>query len=151
LTPRVLLLGPAALQVLVAYLLFQEMRGRPSEVGVLAPVILVALGGAGGLGAGMLSRSGRVFRLGILCSLLGFALTVLIQATSTPVDKDTSAGLGFGTFDAAGLGTLMFIRVLVELPFWVLYALIAIVGYLGSRRPGKGTVARQISPYPRPR
>lgn len=151
LTPRALLLGPAVMQVVVAYLLFQELRGRPSEAGVLAPVILLALGGAGGLGAGLLSRSRRVFRLGILCSLLGFALTVVIQTAATPVDKDTSVVLGLGTFDAAGLGTLMFTRVLLELPFWVLCALLAIVGYLGSRRPETGTVARQISSDPRPR
>ncbi len=146
-----LLLGPALMQIVVAYLLSQELRDRASEARVLVPVILLALGGAGGLVAGIFSRSRRLFRLGLLCSLLGFAFQATINAASTPVDKGTSTIPGLGDFDAEGLGLLTLMRMLVELPFWMLYALIAIIGYLGSRRLEKGTVARQMSSHPRPR
>jgi len=150
-TPRLLLLGPALMQLVVAYVLSQELRSRASEAGVLVPVILLALGGAGGIVAGIFGRSRRVLHLGVLCAVLGFVLPIAINAAAAPVDKDTSTIPGLGDFDAEGLGLLTLVRVLVELPFWMLYALIVIVGYLGSRRLEKGTVARQVSSDPRPR
>ncbi len=115
------------------------------------PLILLALGGAGGIVAGVFGRSRRVLHVGILCAVLGFVLPIAINAAAAPVDKDTSTIPGLGDFDAEGLGLLTLIRGLVELPFWTLYALIAIVGYLGSRRLEKGIVARHMSSDPRPR
>ena len=150
-TPRVLLLVPALMQLVVAYLLSQQLLDRVNAAAVLVPVILLALGGAGGLVVGILRNSGRAFHLGVLCSLLGFAVPAVIQGASTPIDKDTSVVPGLGTFDAEGLGTLMLIRVLLELPFWALYGLFAIVVYLGSRRTDKRTMAPYISPGPPPR
>lgn len=148
-TPRVLLLGPALVQLVAAYLLSHELLGGVNAAPVLVPLILLALGGAGGLVAGILSRSGRAFSLGILCSLLGFGLQAVVQGTSTPVDKDTSVVPGLGTFDAEGLGTLTLIRVLLELPFWILYGLIAMVAYLGSRRTERRAVPSHLSSGPR--
>lgn len=131
-TPRILLLGPALMQIVVAYVLSQDLRGGVNAPAVLVPLILLALGGAGGIVAGIFGRSRQVWHLGILCALLGFVLPVAIHAAATPVDKSTSAIPGLGDFDAEGLGTLMFYRMLVELPFWGIYAVIVIVGYLRS-------------------
>lgn len=126
-----LLLGPALTQLAVAYLLSQDLRSGVNGAAVPVPVILLALGGAGGIVAGALGRSWTVFRVGILCALLGFALPAAIHP-ATPVDQHTSRIPGLGDFDAEGLGTLMFYRMLAELPFWGLYAVIAVVGYVGS-------------------
>jgi hypothetical protein len=139
-TPRVLLLVPALMQLAVAYLLSQDLRGGVNGAPVLVPVILLALGGAGGIVAGAFGRSQTAFHFGILCALLGFALPAAIHAAATPVDQHTSTIHGLGDFDAEGLGALMFYRMLVELPFWGLYAVIAVVGYVGSRRIENVTV-----------
>jgi hypothetical protein len=149
-TPRVLLLGPALMQLAVASLLSRELRGGIRAAAVLVPVILLALGGAAGLAAGMFRSSGKALHLGILSSLLGFALAAVIPGASTLADTHTSVVPGIGELDAEGLGTLMLIRVLVELPFfWVLYSLIASVAYVGSRETERRTMVAPHSPSPR--
>lgn len=133
-TPRVLLIGPALMQLVVAYVLSQDLQQHLRAAPLLAPLILLALGGAGGIAAGVFGWSRRLFHLGILCALLGFAVPAAIHAFSAPVDQNTSAVPGLGDYDAEGLGTLMFYRMLVELPFWGLYGVIATIGYVGSRQ-----------------
>lgn len=147
-TPRVLLLGPALMQLVVAYVLSRELRGGANPPAVLVPLILLALGGAGGIVVGVFGRSRRVLQIGILCAALGFVLPIAINAAAAPVDKHTSTILALGDFDAEGLGTLMLFRMLVELPFWGLYAVIGMFGHLQSRRAGNGTAAERESSSP---
>ena len=147
-TPRVLLLGPAMIQLVVAYVLYQDLRGGARVTPVLVSVMLLALGGAGGIVAGVFGRSRRLLQLGILSALLGFVLPAAIQAAAAPVDNSTSVVPFLGEFDAEGLGILLSPRMLVELPFWGLYAVVVIAGHLGSRRTENGTAASRISSGP---
>ncbi len=146
-TLRVLLLGPALMQLVVAYVLAQDLRGGGNAPAVLMPLILLALGGAGGIVAGVFGRYRKMLHLGILCALLGLALPVAINAAATPVDQSTSVIPGLGDFGAEGLGTLMLSRILVELPFWGL-AVIAMFGYLRSGRAENGMAAPPKSSGP---
>ena len=149
-TPRALLLGPALVQLVVAYLFSRDLRAGGNAPAVLVPLILLALGGAGGIVAGVFGRSRRLFHLGILCALVGFALPVALNAAATPINRSTALLPVLGDFDAEALGTLLFMRMVVELPFWGLYGILGIVGHLGSRRAENGTaVSNSLSGPPR--
>ncbi len=132
-TWRAVLLGPAIIQLVVAYSLYRELREGVAAPAILVPVALLHVAGAAGILGGVLGRSRTGFFLGLACVILGFALPIAMNAVAAPVDKDTSSIQGLGTFDAEVLGTLMFLGMLFEAPFWLLYAAIAAWGYLRLR------------------
>lgn len=146
-TPRVLLLGPAMVQAIVAYVIYQDLRGGARLTPVLVSVMLLALGGAGGIAAGVFGRSRRLLQFGILSALFGIALPAAILAAAAPIDNTTSTVPFLGEFNAEGLGVLVLLRIL-ELPFWGLHAVIVIAGYLGPRRIENGTAASHTSSGP---
>ncbi len=131
---RPLLLGPAIVQLAVAYGLYRDLRDGVGAPAILAPLAFLHLAGTVGILGGVLTRLRSVFFLGLVCTALGAALPIAMSAVAVPINKDTSSIPGLGSFDAEGLGTLMFLRMLFELPFWVLYAAIAAFGYVRARR-----------------
>lgn len=134
---RSLLLGPVIVQLTVAFSLYRDLRAGTGGPAILAPLAFLHLAGAIGILAGVLSRLRSVFFLGLACTALGVAVPITMSLVAVPITKDTSSIPGLGSFDAEGLGTLMFLRLLFELPFWVLYGAIVAYGYVRARRAGK--------------
>lgn len=132
-TPRVLLLGPAMVQLVAAYIMYHDLRTGARVTPVLASVMLLALGGAGGIAAGVFGRSPRWLRFGTLSAWCGIALPAALLAAAAPIDRHASVVPLLGEFDAEGLGVLMLARI-VELPFWGLYGMVAIARYVERRR-----------------
>jgi hypothetical protein len=132
-TWRAVLLGPAIIQLLVAYSLYRELRAGLAGPVILVPLALLHVAGGVGILGGVFGRSRGIFLLGLASTMLGVVFPIVMNAVAVPIDNDASSIPWLGVFDTESLGTLMFLRLLFEAPFWLLYVAIATVGYIRAR------------------
>jgi hypothetical protein len=133
---RWFLLIPALIQLLVALMLIYASFENSTTRRIDYSLALILIMG----GIGLLSRRRRLFWVGLLCATFGFLLPIIIQAVATPVDKDYFDLPGIGLYDAEGVGTLMFFR-LMEFPFWLFYG--GTIAVLWVRRHRMTTISQQ--------
>jgi hypothetical protein len=120
---RVLLLIPALFQFLVAWTFMElSLESHLARLVAYSVALLIITGGVG-----LLSRRRRLFWLGLLGAMLGFLLPLIMGALSTPVDKDHSYLPGIGTYDAEGVGIILALRLIFEIPFWLLYGAVVLI------------------------
>lgn len=136
-TWRAVLLGPAFIQLIVARSLYTDLWGGSSSPAILVPLTVLHVAGPAGILGGVLGRSRHSLFLGLACTALGFALPIVMNAVAAPVDKDTALIPGLGRYDAEGLGAVMFLRLLIEAPFWLVYAAMAALGFFRVRLRGR--------------